>query len=1402
MVSERFISDPFLVNEELYKALAQHTTNSIAILKPEGIFSFVNPALAQLTGYREVDLWGQLIYHYLHPSDRPTVATLLQEASQEVGSKGPLEVRFQHRNGSWLYLEIKLNNLLDHPNIQGLFVSFHDVTRHRQTEQRLAVQYAVTAILAKGTTIPAVIPAILQAIGENLEWEVGEFWGADWETGNLHCTISWQMPGATVSDFVADSKQFSFPLKASELYSLYGKGQFLWEANLRVNNQFPLAQLAIQSGLYVAFGLPILDGEEVRGVLLFFSQATCYSDNDLHQMSEALGNQISLFLNRTHSEAERVRLYEIERHYRFEAEESQRRQTFLAQAVQLLSSSLDDHDTLDQMVNLTVPALADWCAVQLLDEKQAFYTVAVAQSDPTKIEFVSQLEQHYPLDPNASYGPIQVLRSGKPEFIPDIPEALLESIPRGSSHLQFLHTLKMKSYMCLPLIARGRTFGAITLVLTKSQPPNPSPGQPQRRFNSSDLAMMEELAQQMAVAIDNARLYQEVQAANQSKEDALALLDTILQVTPVGLSFLDTELRYVRVNEAMAALNHRPIEEHLGRPITEVFPRLSLILEPPLQRVLETGEPLLDWEVNLETPKGRRSALVSYFPVRVGSGEIKGVGAALVDITARKRAEEALRQSEERFKAFMENSPAGAWIIDEAGKILYFSKALAQMTNLVADTAIGKTIFDIFPAEFAQQYADVTQVVSETDQLMETTESFLRPDGTLGKALVYRFPILNPSGQPLIGGVVVDITERVRAEEALRESEERFRFLAENASDLIIRGTLEGVCTYMSPACRNLLGYEPEELIGKAAFEFTHPQDQENLRESFAIALKEGVGTLAYRTCRKDGSYIWVETSIQTARYVVSESETGNPPYIIAVVRDISERKKIEEALEAEKERLAVTLRSIGDGVITTDTEGNIRLINRVAEELTGWNEAEAVGHSLAQVFQVLDPKTRQAWKNLVNNTLKSGQISELFPNSILVSKDGRERLVEDTIAPIHDQQGQITGVVVVFRDSTEKQKITEELLKASKLEAIGLLAGGIAHDFNNILTSILGNLSLASVGADPEEVVSCLAEAEKSTYRARDLTQQLLTFSKGGAPVKKLAKLTEIIEDSAQFVLRGSRVSCDFNLPTQLWPLEADSGQLSQVIQNLVINAAQAMPTGGTIHLVAENVVVEEGEILHLKRGKYVKLAVKDLGIGIPPEHLTKIFDPYFTTKEQGSGLGLAICYSIVQKHEGVIKVESALGVGTTVYLYLPASTDRTPLKPEGYTSVGRGRVLVMDDDHAIRHLLKTILKKRGYQVEEAEEGLGAIALYQAARESSLPIDVVILDITIPGGMGGEETIKRLLEVDPSVKAIVSSGYSDDPIMANFRDYGFLGVIKKPYTLAELEQVLGTVLKLEVKKD
>lgn len=750
------------------------------------------------------------------------------------------------------------------------------------------------------------------------------------------------------------------------------------------------------------------------------------------------------------------------------------------------------------------------------------------------------------------------------------------------------------------------------------------------------------------------------------------------------------------------------------------------------------------------------------------------------EFEAREAARKELLESELRLSVLVENLPVILFLIDTNGVVLLLKgKGLDQLPS-PSRLAVGRSVFDL-AGEFPEAVASARRALQG-----ETVHSEL----VIGRAT---FDIWYAPHRDMINaingviGVAADITWKKRAEEQLLMTQ----FSVDHSSEAVFWVDDDGSYLYVNETACTLLGYTRDELLRMKVFDVTMKLDSATFFRHRGL-MKPGNSLIIESEHRtKQGAIFPVEI---TANYF----EHNGRLIAFTYVRDITERKQAQAALFAEKERLSVTLRSLGEGVITADTEGRVILINRTAEQLTGWKHDDAVGRQLEEVFPILDAETRRKKTLPAASTLRR-TVTQSRGNTVLVGHDGVERLVAYTESPVNDRDSRTIGVVLAFRDVTEQMRAQQELLKAEKLESIGVLAGGIAHDFNNLLTSILGNMSLAQRFIPEDSKASHrIQSAERAAARAQDLTRQLLTFTKGGSPIRHAMPIGQVVRESAFFPLSGSNVRCTFSLPETLWPVNADEGQISQVIHNLVLNADQAMPDGGHISISAENMMLEPDNEHGLAPGRYIRIAITDTGKGIPRDHLSKIFDPYFTTKTMGSGLGLATCYAILRNHDGLITVASDEGRGSTFALYLPASSDgpeSTDNAAGGLYFSGTGRILIMDDEAELLETAGQMLSHLGFQATTVQDGTEALNAYQKAHEQGEPFAAVIMDITVPGGMGGQELIGKLLQYDPQVRAIVSSGYSTDPLMTFYRESGFAGVLFKPYTLDQIAGVLDKVL-------
>ena len=506
---------------------------------------------------------------------------------------------------------------------------------------------------------------------------------------------------------------------------------------------------------------------------------------------------------------------------------------------------------------------------------------------------------------------------------------------------------------------------------------------------------------------------------------------------------------------------------------------------------------------------------------------------------------------------------------------------------------------------------------------------------------------------------------------------------------------------------------------------------------------------------------------------------------------------------QSEQYRLFETLLSkVTDAFALIATDGTICQCNPAFSQLTSLNKEDVLGSNWMDVIQLHD-------------TLEGPQVEELGrlnsltdfvcwnkPKDLYLSLTGKQSLsVEVTIGQMSSRAGSSQDWVMILKDKSTKEQLESQMLRLDSLESLSLLTGGVAHDFNNLLTVVLGNVSMARLELQESgSLAEQLLLAEKAAMQAKALTDQLLRLAKGDSSAADAVTIDEIVEEGAQFILRGTNVSYSVEKDEKLWPAHVNRGQMAQVVNNLVINARQAMPQGGVLRVSLENKTLKSEAVEGLKAGDYICIEFSDKGMGISSEDITHIFEPYYTTKQDGSGLGLASSLSIIKKYGGIISADSELGKGTTFKIYLPRSEQEKPIHSldsvSNYTiQKGSGRILIMDDMEAMMLVAGEILEALGYATVLTSNGEEAIESYKRAKESGAPFDAVVFDLTVPGGMGGEEACKLLRAFDPDLVAIATSGYTNSHVMSDYQGAGFNAVIPKPYRIKEMSRVLYLLL-------
>ncbi len=741
----------------------------------------------------------------------------------------------------------------------------------------------------------------------------------------------------------------------------------------------------------------------------------------------------------------------------------------------------------------------------------------------------------------------------------------------------------------------------------------------------------------------------------------------------------------------------------------------------------------------------------------------------------------------EPYRLILQTTMDGFLLVDIHGRLLEVNDAYCRMSGYTSSELLSMCIQDIEVLESpSDTAAHIQKIIEQGNDRFESRHR--RKDGTILNVEV------SVQYLPIDGGRFVsflrDINERKMAEKTLKESHERLVTVLNGLESIVYVADMK---TYEVLFTNNYFKKLFGDVVGKQCWK----------------TIQAGqVGPCAF--CTNDklldangnsiGIYHWEFQNTANGRWYDIRDRAlqwiDGRMVRLEIATDITESKLAENSLRQSEGRFRELAESLPMTIFEIDLQGRFTYVNSTGIESFGYSASDI--ESGMNVMQILSAEDRnRARAHIARRISGSGPFYHEYKG---LRKDGTSfpiSVISNTII-LNDKVVGLRGIVT---DLSERKRLEQELQNTQKLQSIGTLAGGIAHDFNNLLQGIFGYISMAKINIDQrEKALAMLNQAEEALHVSVNLTNQLLTFAKGGKPVKKLIRIEPVIERAVKFALSGSHTNYKLDIPNDIWAVEADEGQVAQVIQNIVLNADQAMAGSGTVQVFLSNVDIAPDMYSSLHAGgAFIRSYIQDSGIGISEQNLANIFDPYFTTKQKGSGLGLATSYSIINNHGGLIQVKSELNGGTTFTIYLPAVKKahlQSESKPLAEAAVKTGRILLMDDEDIVRSVAKEMIVALGHEVECAEDGKKAIDMFIRNRDAGTPFDLVILDLTVKGGMSGEEAISRIRAIDPDVRAIVSSGYSDSPVVANYKEFGFSGCLSKPYQIDALKSHLNSLIR------
>ncbi len=779
-------------------------------------------------------------------------------------------------------------------------------------------------------------------------------------------------------------------------------------------------------------------------------------------------------------------------------------------------------------------------------------------------------------------------------------------------------------------------------------------------------------------------------------------------------------------------------------------------------------------------------------------------------IDAIKSREADLIDVNQELRILLESMPDGFVLMDLSGNILQTNESFVKMFKFSEEKLRGMNVFELSDETFTKRL--MKQYFEEAiEKGMSSFRWLAKAKDGRSFWIFVRLSLVIIRGEKYFVGLVLDVDEEVRLQKRLKESEEKFRAFTENTKAAVF--LYSEYFEYVNPATCHILGYTREELLKMRFWEVVHPEEQALVKNR---GLKRIVGedvpqSYEFRIVRKDGKIRWVE-------FVADHVNIGERKLALATAIDITARKVYQESLKEEKEKLAATLRSIAEGVVVLDEKGKIKIVNKAAERLFMKSEKEMENQSCSDVltFYFEDEFGNKEVKKI---SLSFKDVIDGFQNDdLFLYKDNGDKIyVSVSGSPVKIEQ-KILGGIIVVSDITEHEIYKREIVKQKKLESLATLAAGIAHDFNNMLQVLQGNIELALIKS-PEDLKPVLERAQTSLRKATSLAQRLLTFAKGGAPIKKkIEDLREFLKNMVDLFLAGTSIKVVMDIAPDIYPVEADPTQLEQVFNNIFTNARDILRDKGIITIKAENFEYDKKKYpslpLREKYSKYVHISIEDNGPGIPPDILERIFEPYFTTKKYGTGLGLAVAYSVISKHDGYITAENSPSGGAIFHIFLPVKevleeetkpeivhieekasksgvVKEKPEKSEKDFDFSKLKILFMDDEEDVRDVAEDFAIALNCEIICVPNGEEAVKEYKKMLDKGEKFDIVFVDLTVVGGMGGEETLKELKKIDPDVKVVVSSGYAHSAAMSEFKKLGFVNVLPKPYLLEDFKRVI-----------